>query len=184
MNRWLAVGLPLFLILSCENDPAEVAALNANLNTSVERAEDVKIIYSDSAIVRVTIEGPVMLSYLENNEPRQEFPEGVHVDFYGLGKQKTGELTALYGLRLERKGQVIVRDSVVWKSIDGEKLETEELIWDERTAKVFTQKFVRITRPDEIIYGYGLRANQDFSEARINAVQGRIKVDDPGEIKQ
>ena len=184
MNPWLAIALLALVMCACENDPAEVAALNAKLNTSVERAEKVKIIYSDSAVVRVIISGPVMLSYLDSSEPRQDFPDGVHVDFFGPNREKTGELTARYGLRMERKGQVVVRDSVVWESVKQEKLETEELIWDEKTAKVYTQKFVRITRPDEIIYGYGLRANQDFSEARINAVEGRIKVDDPGQTNQ
>ncbi|HQU60419.1 MAG TPA: LPS export ABC transporter periplasmic protein LptC, partial [Saprospiraceae bacterium] len=87
----------------------------------------------------------------------------------------TSELTARYGIRMEKQNQVIVRDSVVWHSVEGEKLETEELIWDERSRKVFTHRFVVVTRPDEIIYGHGFEADQDFSYSRINAIEGRLK---------
>ena len=72
-----------------------------------------------------------------------------------------------------------MRDSVVWKSVEGDTLETEELFWDERREKIYSNKFVVITRPDEVIYGHGFEADQDFSYSRINAIEGRIKVDNP-----
>ncbi|MEZ5041323.1 MAG: LPS export ABC transporter periplasmic protein LptC [Saprospiraceae bacterium] len=165
------------LLMACENDMAEVAALNEKLNTQVERAEEVEILYSDSASVKVKVVGPTMLYYLDRKDPKQEFPDGIKVDFYDPLQQLSSVLTAKYAIRLEQKQQMIVRDSVVWKSVDNEKLETEELIWDEQKKKLLSNKFVVITRPEEIIYGHGFEANQDFSNARINAVEGRIAVD-------
>ena len=58
-----------------------------------------------------------------------------------------------------------------------DRLETEELIWDEATEKVYTNKFVIIRRPGEIIYGHGFEANQDFTFSRIRAIEGRLKSD-------
>lgn len=162
----------------CKNDVEEVNALVSRFDTQVERAEDVEILYSDSAQVRVRITGPTMLQYLDRREPRQEFPDGVSVNFFGPGGSVTSQLDAHYGLRLENKNEVIVRDSVVWQSVEGEKIETEELIWDERSRKIYTKKFVVITRPDEIIYGYGFEADQDFTYSRINAIEGRLRVNE------
>ena len=48
-----------------------------------------------------------------------------------------------------------------------ETLNTEELHWDRTKQEVFTDKFVRIETPTEILTGQGLRANQDFSRYRI-----------------
>lgn len=167
------------LLFSCENDPADIAALMARLDAQVETATDVEILYSDSAVVRVQVAGPVMLNHLDRLELRQEFPEGVDVRFFDNFGRESSRLTAKYALRLERLGEVIVRDSVVWQSGEGEKLETEELIWDEKRQKIYTRKFAVITRPDEIIYGHGFEADQDFSNARINSVEGRIALDEP-----
>lgn len=181
-ERWgILVGLLAVVGLwACENDPADVAALQERLNTQVETVTEVEILYSDSAEVRVRITGPTMLSYLDRTEPRQEFIEGMQVDFFGPeGHVITSTLISNYAIRLEREGKVIARDSVVWSSINGEKLETEELIWEEKRGQVFTQKFARITTPRQIIYGHGFRANQDFSNARILQVEGVVNIDEP-----
>jgi len=153
-------------------------SLPENISTDVEQAENIEIFYSDSALVKVKITGPTMLYHLSGSEPMQEFPNGVLVVFYGEKGEVTSELTAKNGLRLERSQRVIVSDSVVWKSTNQEMIETEELIWQENQKKVFTKKFARITRPDETIFGYGFEADQNFKNARINAVTGRLKVED------
>ena len=167
----------VLLLSSCENDLEEIAALSEQLSTEVETVKEVEILYSDSAQVRVRITGPTMLYYLDQAEPQQEFTEGVVVDFFGPDGEVTSQLTAQYALRMDNRKEVVVRDSVVWKSVEGEILETEELFWDERRQKIYSNKFVVITRPDEIIYGHGFEADQDFSYSRINAIEGRIKVD-------
>lgn len=141
----------------------------------VEIAKDVSMIYSDSAVIKVQISGPVMLRHLDKDNPRQEFTEGVKVIFFTHGQQVESVLTAKYAVRLEKKKQIIVRDSVVWESAKNEKLETNKLIWDERKEKVYTNQFVTITKPGEIIYGIGFEASQDFSTWTINAVEGEIK---------
>ncbi len=171
--------LTLVLVLgffSCEK--IETPGLPENFNVSVERAENVEILYSDSAQIKVKITGPTMLYHISSSEPMQEFPDGVLVTFYGEKGEKTSSLSAKHGLRYERAEKVVVCDSVVWKSVNDEMIETEELIWEENKQKVFTKKFARITRPSEIIFGYGFAADQNFKNARINAVTGRLKVED------
>ncbi|MEM9849916.1 MAG: LPS export ABC transporter periplasmic protein LptC, partial [Bacteroidota bacterium] len=118
-----------------------------------------------------------MLRYT-NRSVQQEFIDGLLVEFFDQNQQVSGYLSAKYGIRYETEHRVVVRDSVVWESYQGEQLDTEELTWDERNERVYTNKFVTLTRPEEIIFGYGFEADQDFKRSRINAVEGVIKVDD------
>jgi LPS export ABC transporter protein LptC len=166
------------LLTSCENKTSDIEDLLAKMEVGKEFAEEVEILYSDSAIIRAKIVAPVMVMDLDRNTESQEFPEGVVVDFFDDFQNVSSTLSGLYALRKIRRGQVIVRDSVVWKSVSGDKLETQELIWDEKAEKIYSDKFVVITRPDEIIYGHGFEAGQDFNNARIKAVEGRIKIDE------
>jgi LPS export ABC transporter protein LptC len=170
-----------FIILlsqtSCENDLEEIKSVATPDELKYETMTNVELLYSDSAIIRVKVMGDKMFRYLDINTPRQEFPEGIKVDFFDPSGRTQSELTAKYALRFEKKNEITVRDSVVWESKKNEKLETEELIWDEKINKVYTKKFVKITRPGEIVYGYGFEANQDFTRWEINAITGRIKVD-------
>lgn len=172
------------LSTACENNPADVAALLAKLDTQSEVAQNVEILYSDSALVKVRITGKTMLNHLDPVKPRQEFTEGILVEFFGPDRQISSQLSARYAQRIARDGEVLARDSVVWLSAKNEKLETEELIWDERRKEVYTKKFAVITTPKEIIYGHGFTANQDFSDARIHQVEGIITVDEPRDSSQ
>ncbi|MBT8219493.1 MAG: LPS export ABC transporter periplasmic protein LptC [Bacteroidia bacterium] len=143
---------------------------------NIERVDSVTITYSDSAKVQVIITAPLLLRHIEFNNNRQEFTEGVHVKFLNEDGSMNGTLEAEYAIRYEAKQGVIVQNNVVWSSIDGKRLESEELIWDEKNKKIHTQKLVRIVTPTENVYGYGLEADQDFSNWRILAPLGDLSV--------
>jgi LPS export ABC transporter protein LptC len=174
----IAAVLLGLLMLSCENDIAEINRLFTEEDTEKEVGKEVEILYSDSASLKVKVQSPTLERYVSRLTQREEFPDGLKVDFYDENGRRASWLTAKSATRLESEGQMIVRDSVVWQSVNLERLETEELIWDDKIQKVYTNKFVIIRRPGEIIYGYGFEANQDFSKSRIRAIEGRLKVDD------
>lgn len=142
----------------------------------IEKVDSVTITYSDSAKVQVIITAPVLLRHIQFNDNRQEFTEGVKVQFLNDDGSLSGTLTADYAIRYEAKQGVIVQNNVVWASIDGKRLESEELIWDEKNKKIHTQKLVRIITPTENVLGYGLEADQDFSNWRIIAPLGDLIV--------
>ena len=60
----------------------------------------------------------------------------------------------------------------------GETLNTEHLIWEEKTEKIHTDEFVKITTEDEVIFGHGFESNQDFSKYRIKKIKGTIDLKD------
>ncbi|MEO1408621.1 MAG: LPS export ABC transporter periplasmic protein LptC [Bacteroidota bacterium] len=173
----------LLLLTACENDLAAVQEIVDRDRLAIESAREVQMLYSDSAVVRVRISGPLMLRHVNLKEPFQEFPEGVDVDFFDAYQETQSKLTAKYAIRYEGKNEVTVRDSVVWQSVNGERLETEELVWDDQKHIVFSDRFVKITKPGEVLYGYGFEANEDFTRWQIKALEGRIKVDGLDELR-
>ena len=181
MNQYLLVFVFLMLI-GCNDRDKDREQEYTQDDTSVEVGREVEILYSDSAIVRVRVSGPVLHYYSDRDNPRQEFPNGVKIDFLAPDQSIKSTLTAKTAVRKQEKGIVTARDSVVMTTAKQEKLETEELIWDEKTAKVRTDKFVKVTKPGEIMYGYGLEAEQDFSYWKIIVPKGRIKVEQLNEL--
>ncbi|MDX1666609.1 MAG: LPS export ABC transporter periplasmic protein LptC [Saprospiraceae bacterium] len=167
------------LLISCDVFQGEQPVYSGPelLDEGIEIAENVDILYSDSAEIRVRIEGPKMLYYTDRQNPTQEFPEGVKVSFYGTGKRISSILTAKYAIRFDARGMVIVRDSVVWRSLEkDEQIETSELIWEEEKERIYSKKFTIITRGGEVIESQGFEAKQDFSNIRMNAIEGQTKI--------
>ncbi|MCB0705456.1 MAG: LPS export ABC transporter periplasmic protein LptC [Saprospiraceae bacterium] len=174
--KLLFLGSCLLSFQACKNDLQAVRDLTREPQAQVEEVYDFNMLYSDSAIVRVRISGPVMLRHAEQKAPQQEFPQGVLVEFFDISGDVTSRLSSRYAIRDEEAKKVFVRDSVVWESVNNEKLETSELTWDERTERIYTNKFVTIRRPNEIIYGNGFESNQEFTRSRIRAIEGKIQV--------
>lgn len=173
----LFLGTALLVLTACENDLKEIDRLFSEEEVKVETAFDVQLLYSDSANVQVRVSGPRMLRHFKSAIPYEEFPDGILVEFLNNSSKPRNNLTAKYALRYESKNEVIVRDSVVWQSGKGEKLETEELIWDDRKKKVYTKRFVKITNAEEVLYGYGFVADQDFNHWEITQLIGEMKVE-------
>lgn len=139
---------------------------------------DVTTLYSDSARLLIKLQAPLQQEF-ENGEG--VFPEGLYVEFYekekGLEGQVTSTLRANYGRQNRDKNLYEVRGNVVVDNLTKqEKLETEQLFWDRRKARIYTEKFVKITTPEEVIMGQGLQANQDFSNYKIKKVTGTFNL--------
>lgn len=182
--RKLLYMVGLLSLMSCVNDLDEVNSLFEKTEPGVEVATDIEMLYSDSAVVRVRITGPRLLRHLDNQNARDEFPDGIHVDFLERDGTVSSTLDADHANRFIRDKKVVVRSgsdkekTVILQNILGEKLETSELIWDEAKNRIYTEKFVKITKPEEIIFAYGFTANQDFSEYELKRVVARLKADD------
>lgn len=174
---YLISGLLLFLFSACENDLAEVNRMVDRELVNTEVAYEVELLYSDSAILRVRIRGDRMIRHLEKGDPWEEFPDGVRVDIFNDSGRTQGTLTADHAVRFQNKREVILTQNVVWKSKGSERMDTEKLIWDERNQKMFTKSFVRITKPDEVIYSHGFEANEDFTHWKLNAIEGELIVE-------
>ncbi|NNE30339.1 MAG: LPS export ABC transporter periplasmic protein LptC [Saprospiraceae bacterium] len=172
----------LACLWSCENDLADVNSFFPQDLKDQEIAENISMLYSDSAIVRVKVNAPKLVRHLSGSKPYQEYPEGLFVEFYDDGQNKQGQISAKYGVRYEHKNQIVLQDSVVWLSVKGEKLESDELIWDDQKHIVFSDKWVKITQPgQDVVYSYGFEANEDFTHWKLKSLEGNIKYD-PGQI--
>ncbi len=162
-------------LYGCENDVEKVTLVTGKKIEPVETSEGLTILYSDSARVKVKITAPELVRY-DTEKPYTELPKGVHVEFYDNTLRVNSTLDAKYALRRDMEAIMEARDDVVVVNIKGEKLNTEHLLWNEKTAKISSDKFVKITTADKIIYGNGFEANQDFTSYKIFNIKGTITI--------
>jgi LPS export ABC transporter protein LptC len=162
-------------ISSCKNSLEEAKLIISRANVKIEKGEDVVINYSDSGVVRIQASGPVVTRY-NTEKPYLEFSNGIQILFFNAEHQVESKLTAKYATAIENSKSMTARDSVRVVNNKGELLNTDELIWDEDKKIIYSNSFVKITTPDEIIYGNGMTANENFSDYTIKHITGKIKV--------
>ena len=137
--------------------------------------KNIKIIYSDSAQVQVEVKAPLMERY-ETENPFYEMTKGLQATFFDDQLNVKSKMNADYGIRYERELKMEAKKNVVVVNEKGEQLNTEHLIWDEKRQKLTSDEFVKITTKDEVIYGNGFEANQDFSKYKIFNVKGTFPI--------
>ncbi|HNQ61082.1 MAG TPA: LPS export ABC transporter periplasmic protein LptC [Bacteroidia bacterium] len=174
------VKAALFILLSvlftsCENDLSKVKLYAKAENSPVETAKNIKIIYSDSARVQVEVKAPQMERY-ESENPYFEMNKGLTATFFDDELKVKSRMDADYGIRYEREQKMEAKKNVIVVNEKGEQLNTEHLVWDERKEKLTSDEFVKITTKDEVIYGNGFEANQDFSKYKIFNVKGTFPI--------
>jgi LPS export ABC transporter protein LptC len=168
-----------FVITSCQTDRNEIMALGKKVVMPSLTGKDVTMLYSDSTVLKIKLLTPQMQKYEKDvKEPVTIMPQGLFVIFYDEKGKEATTLKADYGVRYELSKKMEVKYNVEVVNVNGEKLNTEHLIWDEQKKKITSDAFVKITTAKEIIMGKGLEANQDFTQYEIKEVTGTIRIED------
>ncbi len=168
----------ILALAGCENEVGEIQQATRKGSMPVEVSENIEVLYSDSAIVKVKMEAPLLERYTMP-EPYTELRKGVSLTFYDRYRNVSSTLKAGYAVSREKDRIMEAKRDVVVVNADGDQLNTEHLVWDEQTRKIRSNAFARITTANEIIHGYGMEANEDFTNYRIKDVKGIINLKKP-----
>lgn len=163
-------------ITSCSRVPTNTYRSKKNYDSisSKEIAEKVLIEYTDSGLLKAKIKTPLMVGVKKVAEPYIEMPKGINVDFFNTRGQVESFLTSEYAISYTNKKTIVLRRKVEVLNTKGDTLNTEELVWNQNTGKIVSDKFVIIKTKTQTIWGDGMTSDQTFSDWEINNVRGTI----------
>lgn len=167
---------------ACRNNTQEVNRILSGTSSLMQedKATDVTLYYSDRAKVKAILKAKEFIRNETASAPYTDIKKGLKVEFLDDSLRVESTLTALSARIFENEGNVIVRDSVRVVDKKGQVLETEELVWNQKLDKFYTDKKVVISSPTQVMYGDGLEANADFSWYKIRNLKGIVAVEKKG----
>lgn len=180
MRSSIVTGIALVVvaaICSCRNDPAEVNSLTQKDTLPLLTTQQVDMLVSDSARLKMHLTAPREEDFAGDNQ-RSVFPQGMHLDIYDDSGKVNSSVQSLYAERSMKDQKITAKQKVVVINVKGEKLETEKLTLDERTQRIYTDAFVKITTADQVIWGDGLDADAAFTEYEIKNITGTLMLNE------
>ena len=104
------------------------------------------------------------------------------MDFFDDSTKIESTVDALYAKYVEFDHKVLLRDSVLVKSLkNGDTLRTQELWWDQDKQEFYTDKPSHVYQRDKIIFAKdGLRANQSLTSYTFYNTSGPMLVPESG----
>ncbi|MFI5221715.1 MAG: LPS export ABC transporter periplasmic protein LptC [Bacteroidia bacterium] len=173
-------GLIFFLLcagfISCQNDIEKVRVMTEKNNLPVETGKTVQMNYTDSGYLKARVFAPLMERYANDEKNYTEMKKGLTAYFFNRNRKVESYLRSKYAIRYDRDRRMVARTDVVLVNYKGDTLNTEELNWDENTQRIFSDKAVRITTPDEIIFGEGFESSTEFDRYKIFKIKGTISL--------
>ena len=130
------------------------------------------VVFTDSAKVSMKMKAKTQI-ILQNED--QEFPEGIFVEFYNDKEEKYSILKSNYAYFNQQKELWKIQGDVYVENLEkGQKLETQEMYWKPSSGDITVEDkdSVKITEPDQILWGKGLTAKDDFSYYKIKKPSG------------
>jgi LPS export ABC transporter protein LptC len=166
--------------LSCGQDERPQRSLGTT-EMADQEFTDFTTMESDSGRVKWVLEAPVARVYnlkklLVTDDPR--------ITFYGEDGEVTSVLTADKGEYNQVTHDLTALGNVVVTTTEGYTLETETLVWLRELGEIHSEDFVKVTRGNDVVTGYGFQGYPELRNVDIKRDVRAYLRDEEGLIEE
>ena len=184
MTRTIRVALSVtgsaILLFSCaDKDAGRASASEETMMT--EYSEDLSVVMSQNGRRSYHFVTPLLEGYSLAREPYREFRKGVKITTYQNDSLTTVDavLTANYAIYYENRELWEAKGNVVVEKSDGKTLYTQQLFWNARTKKIYSNVDSKIVQNNgrDVFIGEGFESAEEFKDWRFRRMKGRMEVE-------
>ena len=183
IGRYVLVALLVagsaILLFSCDKPPAAASGGDEALMT--EYSEHLSVIMSENGRRSYFFKAPLLEGYTLVKEPYREFRKGIEITTYQDDSLTTVDavLTANYAIYYENRELWEAKGNVVVEKSDGKTLYTQQLFWNARTKKIYSNVDSKIVQNNgrDVFIGEGFESDEEFKDWRFRRMKGRMEVE-------
>jgi len=191
VRKYFRVALSLFmtgsaiLLFSCDEGSAGGSSVREEARMT-EYSEDLSVVMSQNGRRSYHFVTPLLEGYAQAREPYREFRRGVKITTYQDDSLTTVDavLTSNYAIYYTDRELWEARGDVVVEKSDGKTLYTQQLFWNARTRKIYSNVDSKIVQSGgrDVFIGEGFESDEEFKDWRFRRMKGRMEVNMmPGE---
>lgn len=182
--RYVMVALSVvgsaILLFSCEREEEPESESQIEMMMT-EYSENLSVVMSQNGRRSYHFKTPLLEGYSLAREPYREFPKGVEMTTYKNDSLSSVDavLTANYAIHYETRDLWEARGNVVVEKSDGKKLYTQQLFWNARTKKIYSNVDSKIVQNNgrDVFIGEGFESDEEFKDWRFRRMKGRMEVE-------
>lgn len=163
------------LLFSCSG-----ASSSKELNMEAmitQQSDTLTMLYSTNGRKEYRFTTPLMERYEFAKDPYMEFRYGIDIITYDSLGNEASTLRADYAIFYEKRELWETRGNVVGKSSDGRELYTQQLFWNQKIDRVYSNVDSKIVDGFDEFVGEGFESDSDFKDWVFKESEGRMWVD-------
>lgn len=142
------------------------------------QSTELAVVYSKNGKLTYRFQTPLLERYDLTEEPYMEFRRGITVTTYNDSTgMVSSTLVAEYARYIEPRQLWEARGHVVATGSRGQKLETEQLFWDEKQDRIYSVVRSKMTDGEDVTIGDSFETNSAFDHYRIRGPRGQVAVE-------
>ena len=171
----LVGALAFLLVLGCQSRSASTQS-GANVSLPDQEARDFTLTESLEGRKNWTLYASYAAMY---NDQSLVDAKTVRIEFFDKEGKKFSTLVARQGRLHQRTNDLEARGNVVVTTESGVRMETDSLRWQNQLNKIVSDGFVKVTRKDDVVTGYGFESDPSLDHFHLRR-EVRAEVRDTG----
>lgn len=153
-----------FVVFSCKGKLGEAERLNID-EVPLQTVTNMFAVETENGLTKMRIEAPLMQRFENDTSSWEDFPIGFRVFSYtSEGKMETmiRSRQARHTVNKREDEDEVWQafgDVVIHNVVKQEVIETDTLYWDKGNHEIYTDCYVKMTSPDGLLQGYGMRSD-------------------------
>ncbi len=142
------------------------------------RVDSMMVIASDNGKPVNLLIAPLMEDHAYAKAAFEEFRQGI--EFVGYNDStglEASRVVADYALHWTARDMWELRGNVVVTGEEGQRLYTQQLYWDRKIHKIYSNVDSKVEEGPDVFIGEGFEAEDDFSRWTFRRLTGRVSVD-------
>ena len=180
----LFIAIIALLVWSCKEqvkDIVQVEGDKQDIPTIV--STDVVTLISDSGITQYRITTPLWKIFEEAKKPYWKFPIGLFLEKFDSIFDTEASIKCDSATYYKEDQLWQLDGHVTILNVEDEVILTQQLFWDQRKQKVYSDSFIHIEKKDRIIEGYGFVSNEKMTVYELDRVSGIFPVEEKQQQK-
>ncbi len=158
----------LLFVASCQKKTEELVDIIFNPDSVPTMTTDSVItLISDSGVTRYKLITKKWQVFDGAKEPYWFFPEGIYLERFDSLFNVEAVVFADTAWNYVNKQLWRLKGNVNAQNMKGEKFFSDELFWDQRQQRIYSDKYIEIQKGETELKGYGFESNQEMTEYRI-----------------
>ena len=166
------------LLTACGGEQTVEAQSDETIMT--EHSINLTMITTENGAKAYRFQTPLMEGYKLAKDPYMEFREGIDITTYkgeGDTTQIESHLTANYAIFYEQRKLWEVKGNVVAKNGEGQTLYTQQLFWDQKSKRIYSNVDCKVLMGDDYWFGEGFESDEEMNDWHFRRYRGRMWVD-------
>ena len=163
-----SVVVMLLYLVSCKDKNDNIAAFNYDpevVPTMV--TESFTTLISDSGVTQYKLVADKWMVFDKAKEPFQFFPSGLYFERFTPDFEIEATVVADTAWYYTEKELWKLISNVHVENMQGEEFFSQELYWDGKSGRVYSDSYIEIKRGDTRLKGYGFESNETMTNYRI-----------------